>query len=106
MPQNTQGKYITCMYEDGVWKKPEINSDINICISGLAPSLHYGIECFEGLKAFRGKDGKIRIFRPDENANIMQSSGAYLVMQAPTTEDFTSMCIMAVKENERYLPPY
>lgn len=99
-------KYITCMYEDGVWKRPEINSDINVGISGLAPSLHYGIECFEGLKAFRGKDGKIRIFRPDENAKRMHSSAAYLGMEGPTAEYFTNVCITAVKENERYLPPY
>jgi len=99
-------KYISCEYEDGIWGKPVISSDINIPLSGLAPSLHYGIECFEGLKAFRGQDGKIRLFRPDENAKRMQSSAAYLGMDAPTTEDFTNLCIMAIKENERYLPPY
>ena len=36
--------------------------------------LHYGQEAFEGLKAYRGKDGKIRIFRPEANAERLQST--------------------------------
>ena len=39
-----------------------------------ATCLHYGQEAFEGLKAFRGKDGKVRIFRLEENAARLQST--------------------------------
>lgn len=100
-------KFVSCIYsKESGWSKPEVLDDVHIKMSALSASLHYGIECFEGLKAFRGKDGKIRLFRPDENAKRMQSSAAYLGMTAPSTEDFTNMCITAIKENERFLPPY
>ena len=71
-----------------------------------ATCLHYGQEVFEGLKAFRGKDGKIRIFRLDENARRIASSARGIKMQPITEELFREMVIKAVKLNERFIPPY
>lgn len=50
-----------CM--SGQWTPVESRTDDNISISAFAGGLHYAIECFEGLKAFGGKDGKVRLFR-------------------------------------------
>lgn len=97
---------LTCYYKDGKWGPVESCTDDNISISAFAGTLHYSIECFEGLKAFRGKDGKVRIFRPEENARRMQSSAASLFIPAPSEELFVSMCKRLVKENIDYLPPY
>lgn len=71
-----------------------------------ATALHYGQEIFEGLKAFRGKDGKVRIFRLEENAKRIQSSATGIKM-APVPEDiFRKMVIEAVRLNARFIPPY
>ncbi len=71
-----------------------------------ATSIHYGQEAFEGLKAFRGKDGKIRIFRMDENARRMQDSSEGTMMAVLPVEKFTEAVVKAVKLNERFVPPY
>jgi len=77
---------------------------LNIHIA--ATTLHYGQEIFEGLKAFRGADGKIRIFRLEENARRLRESAEGLLME-PVPEDlFREMCIRAVKLNEYLVPPY
>ena len=97
---------LRCIYKDGAWGEVESLTDDNISMSAFAGCLHYSIECFEGLKAFRGKDGKVRIFRPEENARRLQSSAASLFIPEPPVELFVSMCKRLVKENIDYLPPY
>jgi branched-chain amino acid aminotransferase len=71
-----------------------------------ATSLHYGQESFEGLKAFRGKDGKIRIFRMKDNALRMQDSSEGTLMAKVPVEVFEEAVLKAVKLNERFVPPY
>lgn len=97
---------VRCTYKDGKWGEIEVSESDSINIHMAATCLHYGQEIFEGLKAFRGKDGKIRIFRLEENSRRIQESAKGLVM-APIPEDiFKEMCIKAVKLNERFVPPY
>jgi branched-chain amino acid aminotransferase len=71
-----------------------------------ATALHYGQEIFEGLKAFRGKDGKVRIFRLEENAKRIIESAKGIKMQAIPVELFTEMVKKVVKLNESFVPPY
>lgn len=71
-----------------------------------ATALHYGQEAFEGQKAFRGADGKIRVFRIDENAKRLRASADYLKMAMPPVELFTDMVRQVVRANERFVPPY
>ena len=71
-----------------------------------ASCLHYGQEAFEGLKAFRGKDGKIRIFRLEENAARLQSTCRGIMMPELSTEMFRDAVIKAVKLNERFIPHF
>lgn len=68
-------------WEDGVgWTSPRIVPfhDLTLCPSALV--LHYALECFEGLKAFKGTDGKIRLFRPEKNMERMNRSLARLYL--------------------------
>jgi len=97
---------IRCYYKNDSWGELEISSTDTINIHIAATCLHYGQEAFEGLKAFRGKDGKIRIFRMNENAKRMQSSANGLLMQEFPIEKFNEAVIKAVKLNERFIPPY
>ena len=71
-----------------------------------ATCLHYGQEAFEGLKAFRGKDGKIRVFRLDENAARLQSTCRGILMPELSTEKFRDAILKVIKLNERFVPPY
>ncbi|MBQ7163006.1 MAG: branched-chain amino acid aminotransferase, partial [Bacteroidales bacterium] len=97
---------VRCYWRNGQWGELEVCSSEYIPMHMAATCLHYGQEAFEGLKAFKGKDGKIRIFRLDENAKRMQSSAAAILMQAPTEEIFKAAVLKAVKLNERFVPPY
>ena len=97
---------VRCYYRDGKWGELEVSSSEIINIHMAATCLHYGQESFEGLKAFRGKDGKIRVFRMDENAKRMQSSSRGIKMAELPVEMFEEAVRKVVKLNERFVPPY
>lgn len=97
---------VRCTFKDGKWGPIEVSDSDQISIHMAATCLHYGQEAFEGLKAFRGKDGKIRIFRLEENAARLQSSARGILMEPLPTEIFREMAIKVVKLNERFVPPY
>lgn len=97
---------VRCYYRNGKWGELEITSSEYIPLHMAATSLHYGQEAFEGLKAFRGKDGKIRIFRWASNAKRMLVSAEGIRM-APVPETlFKNAVFTAVRLNERFVPPY
>ena len=91
---------------DGRWTKPEVTGDFNFSLHCFAGIFHYAPSCFEGMKAYRGADGRVRLFRPDENAKRMASSANYLDMPSPTMEMFIDMCVMCVQENWDFIPSY
>ena len=93
-------------FTDGKWSEMEITQDEYIKMHMSASCLHYGIELFEGLKAFRGIDGKIRLFRVEENARRLQSSAKRLCLPVPTEEMFVNACIEVVRRNAQFVPPY
>ena len=93
-------------YKDGKWEEGKLYEDNMLNISEASTALHYGQECFEGLKAFRTKDGGIQIFRPDQNAKRMNSSARKLLMPEVPEEMFINACVEVVKANERFIPPY
>ncbi|MDY5969581.1 MAG: branched-chain amino acid aminotransferase [Bacteroidales bacterium] len=97
---------VRCYYRDGAWGAIELTSDEYINVHMAATCLHYGQEAFEGLKAYRCKDGKIRMFRPEANAERLQSTCRGICMPELETEKFVEMCKLAVKMNERFIPPY
>ncbi|MDR0507131.1 MAG: branched-chain amino acid aminotransferase [Dysgonamonadaceae bacterium] len=93
-------------YKDGKWSDLEVTDSDQITLHMASTGLHYGQEAFEGLKAFRGKDGKIRIFRMRENALRMQASCRGIMMAELPVETFEEAVIEAVKRNLRFVPPY
>ena len=97
---------VRCYYRDGKWGELEVSSSEIINIHMAATCLHYGQESFEGLKAFKGKDGKIRVFRMDENGKRMQSSSRGIKMAELPVEKFEEAIRKVVKLNERFVPPY
>jgi hypothetical protein len=97
---------VRCYYRNGEWGEVEVCSEATINIHMAATCLHYGQEAFEGLKAYRCPDGKVRVFRMDENAARLQSTCRGILMPELPTERFEEMVEKVVRLNERFIPPY
>ncbi len=97
---------VRCTFKDGKWGEIEVSDSEYVPLHIAASCLHYGQESFEGLKAFRGKDGKVRVFRMDENAKRFIRSAEGIAMQPMPVEIFCEMVRKVVKLNERFVPPY
>lgn len=97
---------IRCHYKDGKWGKPEISKSEYIDIHIAATGLHYGQEAFEGLKAYTGKDGKVRVFRWDENAKRMELSAKGVKMAPLPVELFKETLFEVIRRNKKFVPPY
>jgi branched-chain amino acid aminotransferase len=93
-------------WKDGKWGKLEITDSEYINMHMAATALHYGQEAFEGLKAFKGKDGKIRVFRWEENSKRMNRSAEGTLMATVPSELFKEAMVTVIKKNEKYIPPY
>jgi branched-chain amino acid aminotransferase len=97
---------VRCYWRNGEWGKIEVSSSETINIHMAATCLHYGQEAFEGLKAFMGKDGKIRVFRWEENSKRINRSADGIMMQPVPAEIFREAMFTAVNLNKDYVPPY
>ncbi len=97
---------IRCCYKDGKWGKLEVSTSEYIDIHMAATGLHYGQEAFEGLKAYMGKDGKIRLFRWEENAKRMISSADGIKMASFPAMMFREAIFKVIRMNKKFVPPY
>ncbi|MCY1635810.1 branched-chain amino acid aminotransferase [Marinifilum sp. D737] len=97
---------VRCHYRDGKWGELEVSSSDQINVHIASTGLHYGQQAFEGLKAFKGPDGKVRVFRIDENGKRLQSSSHGIMMAEMPLDLFREAVIKAIKLNERWIPPY
>ncbi|KAI0137948.1 branched-chain amino acid aminotransferase [Hypoxylon sp. NC0597] len=90
--------------KDG-WKTPELKPYGPLTLMPTASVLHYATECFEGLKAYRGFDGKLRLFRPDCNAArfLMSSVRISLPSFPPAEVEKLLLALMAV-DGPKWLP--
>ncbi|XP_076928813.1 branched-chain-amino-acid aminotransferase 2, chloroplastic-like [Bidens hawaiensis] len=77
----------------------------NIELSPAAGVLNYGQGIFEGTKAVRGEDGRILLFRPDQNAIRMQIGAERMCMQSPSIEQFVYAVKQTTIANKRWIPP-
>lgn len=62
------------------WGVPEVKPYGPFSIMPTASVLHYATECFEGMKAYRGHDGKLRLFRPERNCARMLKSATRIAL--------------------------
>ena len=97
---------VRCYYRNGKWGEIEVCSEETIPMHMAATCLHYGQEAFEGLKAYRCPDGKVRVFRMDENAARLQSTCRGILMPEVPTEMFEEMVKKVVRLNQEWIPTY
>ncbi|HRX85048.1 MAG TPA: branched-chain amino acid aminotransferase [Phycisphaerae bacterium] len=93
-------------FRDGRWDKGVLSADETLPIHIAATCLHYGQECFEGLKAFETKAGDVVVFRVEENARRMARSARKILMEPPPEELFIEAVERVVDANRRFVPPH
>ncbi|WP_027482494.1 branched-chain amino acid aminotransferase [Deinococcus pimensis] len=101
----TDLRYVS-RWKDGAWDDGTLTEDNLVHISEGSTALHYGQQCFEGMKAYRCADGSINLFRPDQNAARMHRSCDRLLMPRVPTEKFIDAVRQVVLANEHFIPPY
>ena len=95
----------TMQYTEGKgWHDPVIEPYHNIELSPAAMVFHYGQEMFEGLKAYKGADGKVFLFRPDMNAKRANRSNDRLCIPNIPVEDFVEAVSELVKVEKDWIP--
>lgn len=113
---------LTIVYKNGAWQEPEIRPFENLSISPAASSLHYGLQCFEGMKAYKtttttaattatdthdsDNATTVRLFRPDKNMERLQKSMERLQMPGHDFDpnELIHLIQKLVKLDERWIP--
>lgn len=103
--RKTDFRYIA-YYRDGAWDGGRLDDGNMITIHEGSQALHYGQQCFEGLKAQTAKDGRVLMFRPDQHAKRLNNSARSLLMAEVPEQMFLQGCHDVVKANLRWVPPY
>ncbi|XP_029420819.1 branched-chain-amino-acid aminotransferase, cytosolic isoform X3 [Nannospalax galili] len=86
------------------WEKPHIKPFENLSLHPAASALHYAVELFEGLKAFRGVDNKIRLFRPDLNMHRMCRSAVRSTLPVFDQEELLECIQQLVRLDQEWVP--
>ena len=97
---------VRCHFKDGKWGELEVSNSEHLDVHIAATGLHYGQEAFEGMKAFMGKDGKVRLFRWEENANRLINSARGVLMAEVPVDLFKEAVFKVVELNMKFVPPY
>ncbi|MFH0982459.1 MAG: branched-chain amino acid aminotransferase [Planctomycetota bacterium] len=97
---------IRYIWRDGAWDGGVLSPDETFPLHIAATCLHYGQECFEGLKAYETKKGDVVVFRVEENARRMIRSCRKILMEPPPEDMFIEAVFRVINANRRFVPPY
>lgn len=97
---------VRCFYKNGKWGELLVSESELLELHMASTCLHYGQEIFEGMKAYMGKDGNIRIFRWNNNSDRMNHSARGIMMAEVPADIFREAVFKAVKMNAHFVPPY
>ncbi|KAJ3121672.1 branched-chain-amino-acid aminotransferase [Physocladia obscura] len=86
------------------WAAPEIKPYGNLSLAPSATVFHYGVECFEGMKAYKDKSGSIRLFRPDMNMNRLFRSCQRLALPEFNKDELLKSIEQLLLIDERWIP--
>lgn len=86
------------------WRAPRITPYQNLSLDPATTVFHYASECFEGMKAYRGADGRMRLFRPDKNMARMNRSAERIVLPQFDGEQVIELIKKFVNMEERFAP--
>jgi branched-chain amino acid aminotransferase len=86
------------------WQSPHIRPYAKLAIDPSSVCLHYGIQCFEGMKAYKDKDGRIRLFRPGMNMARLLKSCQRLALPSFDKQQLLQCIKEFLKVEERWIP--
>src|SRR5699024_5661796 len=95
---------LSIQYKDGQWQAPEIIPFGELSISPANATLHYGQTVFEGMKAFRGKDGSVRIFRMQDHLNRLNDSCARMCIPPLDNENLGQALKALLNLDRKWVP--
>ncbi|XP_047342433.1 branched-chain-amino-acid aminotransferase 2, chloroplastic-like [Impatiens glandulifera] len=102
----TDYMYISKCSENGDFETGQLTNFQDIQLSPSSGVLNYGQALFEGAKAYRrASDGKLLMFRPEENAARMMVGAERMCMPCPSTDQFIDAIKQTVLANRRWIPP-
>ncbi|BCA86188.1 branched-chain-amino-acid aminotransferase [Enterococcus saigonensis] len=93
-------------FKNGIWDSGQLTEDEYLHIHEGSTALHYGQQCFEGLKAYSRKDGKVNLFRADQNSARLNRSARRLLMPEVPEAMFLNAIKQVVAANREFVPPY
>jgi branched-chain amino acid aminotransferase len=91
-------------WRDGRWEAPQLGPLQALSLHPATHALHYGSSCFEGLKAHRGVDGTVRVFRLERHIERLQHSASVLRLPVPDADVLTSMVLDVVRAGLPMVP--
>jgi branched-chain amino acid aminotransferase len=98
-------RMFTLTYSKGQgWHDAKIGKRRPIPLDPASSVLHYSQEIFEGLKAYVSEDGRILLFRPEQNARRMARSAERMCMPPVAEEDFLQALEQLVVTEKRWIP--
>lgn len=103
MDTNCHVRYV---WRDGRWDRGRLVRQPYLRIHIAATALHYGQAAFEGMKAFCCRDGRVRLFRPRENAARMARTARRTCMAEVPEELFLDAIRRVIAANREFVPPY
>ncbi|EEA27905.1 branched-chain-amino-acid transaminase bat2 [Talaromyces marneffei ATCC 18224] len=86
------------------WLTPRIVPYQNLSLDPATCVFHYAFECFEGMKAYKDKDGKIRLFRPDKNMERLNKSSSRIALPTINADSLTQLIAEFAKLESRFIP--
>lgn len=86
------------------WLAPRITPYQNLSLDPATCVFHYAFECFEGMKAYKDKQGNVRLFRPDKNMARLNKSSARIALPTFESEKFLELIKRFVKTEEASIP--
>ena len=89
---------------EGGWGAPQISKYKDLSLSPAASSLHYSLQCFEGMKAYRSETGEVRLFRPDMNAARLLRSSTRLALPAFDQDELIAVLKKLVEVDKDWIP--
>ncbi|KAK8084617.1 branched-chain amino acid aminotransferase [Apiospora hydei] len=89
--------------QDG-WLAPKITPYQNLSLDPATCVFHYAFECFEGMKAYKDKNGEVRLFRPDKNMERMNKSTARIALPTFSPTAVIELIAQFAKLESRFIP--
>jgi branched-chain amino acid aminotransferase len=86
------------------WLPPRITPYQNLSLDPATCVFHYAFECFEGMKAYKNEEGKIRLFRPDKNMARLNKSSARITLPTFDGEKLIELISKFVSMDHRFIP--